>query len=169
MLVYHPAFDLYHGVFRVLKLLNRSQKKNLEIEKLRLLDFYLLFPGLIPSIRLKREHQKYKRIFTELSNKYNIASVSGQAKQVFERIEPFNNLILTYLENKKYVKIHEETYLDFFSSELPKKILEICNVRDEKENKLMGFLSEVLSSYELKGADGLKARTGLMEYRYDNI
>jgi len=168
MLVYHPAFDVYHGIFRFIKLLNCCHDKTLEKEKLRLIDFYLLFPELISTIRLKMEHQAYKKRFAELNNKYNVASVYGQARQVFERMEPFHNLIFAHLEKKNYIRTCEDTCLQFMKSELPKEILEICMVRAE-EKEIIYFLSEVLFSYAIKGEGGLKNRTKLMEYRYDYV
>ncbi|MHB0946972.1 MAG: ABC-three component system middle component 5 [Sedimentisphaerales bacterium] len=168
MLVYHPAFDVYHGIFRFIKLLNCCHDKTSEKEKLKLIDFYLLFPELISTIRLKRDHLKYKKTFAGLSNKYNIASVDGQAKQVFDRMEPFHNLIFSYLEKKNYIRIDYGTCVHFLDSETPKEILEICMIRDE-EKEIIYFLSEVLSSYVIKGENGLKDRTKLMEYRYDYV
>ena len=55
MIVYNQAYDLYHTIFRFLQFLNRFEKDELiEIEKLRIWDFYLLFPSKINSIRLKQ-------------------------------------------------------------------------------------------------------------------
>ena len=39
--------------------------------------------------------------------------------------------------------------------------------RNQKDEQIVGFLSEVLLPLELTGPHGLKARTGLMEWRYD--
>ena len=39
--------------------------------------------------------------------------------------------------------------------------------RNQREEEIVGFLSEVLLPLELTGPQGLKARTGLMEWRYD--
>ncbi|HAL45631.1 MAG TPA: hypothetical protein DCP47_06935 [Phycisphaerales bacterium] len=166
MLVYHPAFDIYHGVLRILKLLISLPQEEVEIEKLKILNFYFLFPELISQIRLSRTHQKYKKLSTT-GNKYNVASVSGQEKQVFVRIEPFNEIILAYLETKNYIKIHE-IYLEFFATKLPKETFELCKIKDD-EKELIDFLSKVLASYQIRGTDGLKARTGLLEFKYDDV
>ena len=47
MLVYHPAFDMHHCVFRMVRLLNRLPVGSCQVERMRILDFYLLFPSLI--------------------------------------------------------------------------------------------------------------------------
>jgi len=45
MLIYHPAFDAYHCVYRMTMLTQKV--KELEYSKLRILDFYLCFPAEI--------------------------------------------------------------------------------------------------------------------------
>lgn len=49
---------------------------------------------------------------------------------------------------------------------VPENILSIALERNSEEQMLMDFLS-LLAELELDGAKGLKARTGLLEYRYD--
>lgn len=48
MLIYHPAYDAYHCVFRMLLIAERVS--GIEVEKARILDFYLVFPGMVKKI-----------------------------------------------------------------------------------------------------------------------
>jgi hypothetical protein len=50
MLVYHPAFDIYNGVFRMLQLVTFMKQENVELDKIRIWDFYLTFPNQLPYI-----------------------------------------------------------------------------------------------------------------------
>ena len=50
MLIYHPALDAYHCVFRVLALL--SECKEMEKDRLQILDFVLCFPSVVSAFRL---------------------------------------------------------------------------------------------------------------------
>lgn len=43
MLIYNQAFDFYHSIFRMLQLTTFGVN-NVQIEKIRILDFYIVFP-----------------------------------------------------------------------------------------------------------------------------
>jgi hypothetical protein len=46
MIIYNQAFDLYHAVYRMLQLLTHFNKKEyVEVDRLRIWDFYVLFPS----------------------------------------------------------------------------------------------------------------------------
>lgn len=54
MIIYNQAFDLYHCIFRILNFLNRFNPSDIiEVDKLRIWDFYFLFPNKVYDIRLK--------------------------------------------------------------------------------------------------------------------
>ena len=44
MLIYNQAYDLYHTMFRILQIMEKTEEI-IEIDKLRILDFYLAFPS----------------------------------------------------------------------------------------------------------------------------
>lgn len=71
MIVYNQAFDLYHTIFRLLHFLNKFENQTiLEIERVRIWDFYLLFPSKIHEIRLKQDESEKNllKIQTILTN-----------------------------------------------------------------------------------------------------
>ncbi|HGA8765958.1 TPA: ABC-three component system middle component 5, partial [Salmonella enterica subsp. enterica serovar Virchow] len=45
MLIYHPAYDAYHCLFRMIALIDHVNE--IEVDKARILDFYLIFPALV--------------------------------------------------------------------------------------------------------------------------
>ena len=65
---YHPAFDVYNCIFRMLRILICKEIKKIETSRLRLFDFYLVFPGLIKKIRIRPEHRRAKNNFSYFSN-----------------------------------------------------------------------------------------------------
>jgi hypothetical protein len=69
----------------------------MEMNRIRLLDFYFLFPGLTKNIRIRNEHKRIRNSASKAGNTYNVGSVASQAKHVFERIEPFQKLALEQL------------------------------------------------------------------------
>ena len=59
MIVYQPAFDLYHTLFRIMKLLSYFEKNDyIEIERLRIWDYYLLFPNKLKEVTLKQNEKQ---------------------------------------------------------------------------------------------------------------
>ena len=71
MLVYHPAFDMNQGMFRMLRLLKPNPKHSLAWDTFRILDFYYLFPHLLADVPLTRAMVKRKREFAKLGSKYS--------------------------------------------------------------------------------------------------
>ena len=68
MLIYHPAFDAYHCVYRMTMLTQKV--KELEYSKLRILDFYLCFPAEIAKIELPKDLQKIRAVAKVATNKF---------------------------------------------------------------------------------------------------
>ncbi len=52
---------------------------------------------------------------------------------------------------------------------VPEQLAARIEEANAQEPELISFLEILASQYELLGSDGLKARTGLLEYRYDAI
>ena len=53
MTMYNHAFDLYHCIYRIIHILMRLEENDiLELDRLRIWDFYLLFPSKVYEIRL---------------------------------------------------------------------------------------------------------------------
>lgn len=63
MLVYHPAFDIYNCAFRMLQLLSNMEETEIELDKLRIWDFYLTFPNEARQITFPRDLSELKKIF----------------------------------------------------------------------------------------------------------
>ena len=165
---YHPAFDVYNCMFRFLQLLNHENVNEINKNKLRILDFYLLFPGLIENIKIKSEHRKFKRQFVSIDNRYNTSSVASQARQVFERIKPFQNLALCQLAKKKHITIDTNEIIELNATKLSREIINLFEQSNINKD-LVNFLCCELYEYELNGLNGLKDRTGLMEFKYDAV
>jgi len=62
MLIYHPAFDLYNCAFRMLQLMISIKQNEVELDKLRIWDFYLTFPNEARKISYPRDLSELKNI-----------------------------------------------------------------------------------------------------------
>ena len=166
MLFYHPAFDGYHAAFRMLQMLSASKKQQYERETLRILDFYLVFPQLIADVRLPKALQGQKRAFSGLINKYHF---SGSPRTVFMQMAPLHDMALRLLVSKRLVELDKLLNGVVLRSDipLPKQLDAAIRNKAGGRTELLTFIVNEVGSIPLHGEDGLKARTSLMDYRYD--
>ncbi|MDI1275566.1 ABC-three component system middle component 5 [Polaromonas sp.] len=164
MLIYHPAFDAYHCVFRMLKVL--AKVPTLEFAKLRILDFYLCFPAEVSDIQIPREQVGIKKAAKEIRNEYRgPVSVS----RTFRDMEAIHLAAARLLASSRFLDptslengiiVRTETPLP---EALDKKLQEEVFL----EGSVPDYIVSRMSQIPLTGMNGLKQRTGLMEYRYD--
>ncbi|HBP30938.1 MAG TPA: hypothetical protein DD666_16160 [Advenella kashmirensis] len=166
MLIYHPVYDAYHCVFRMLTL--AEHLKNLEVDKARLLDFYLVFPGAMESIRLSGGLKPLRKIAKNLANEYRdpVSNLS-----TFREMRHIQEAALKSIAASGLIDIdrYKTGYVDRTAQPIPgaieAKIQEFMSsnliIKDAVLNKL--------AKMPLLGTDGLKHRSKLLEYRYDVV
>lgn len=165
MILYHPFDDVYHCFYRLLLLIWRLPQDEHELKKIQILDFYFLFPGLIKKIRWPRELSIHRQYFTGISNPYSeitnckslIINLEHQVNDVIRYMAAYDLIDAEKTKSKLILKKNNEKY---------KLILDKVSNYD---NDLLDFLVKVLAKIPFNGKDGLKSRTGLFEYRYDNV
>lgn len=166
MLIYHPAFDAYHCVFRMLTIADAIP--DLEIDKARLLDFYLLFPGLLQQIRLPPKMSAAKRSVAKFVNEYRDPI---SAKGAFRDMKSIQDAALRCIAASNLIARDEFDSGRVVRSDIPipDDLLHQINLCRDKQEPLTNVVLKTLAEIPLLGADGLKARTGLMEFRYDVV
>src|SRR5690554_1075926 len=167
MIVYNQALDLYHTIYRFLQFLNRFESGVLiEVDRLRIWDFYLLFPSKIHDIRLKQNESDIRKIRKEfikdVNNPYERIS---EDRKIFEKIKPYQlaalNCIASYgiidkaLLNQQRISIIQKDILN----EFVKNFEELS----PKEKNVIALMTSHYFQLSLFGSDGLKNRTNLME------
>lgn len=150
----------------MLQLLNYMKQSEVELDRLRIWDFFLTFPNEARNISYPNALTELKRIFKKKpENPYEDLIDS---KRIIERMKPYQisalkciasyGLIDSALFSKNIIKRTEKV--------IPKELLDRFNdLSDEKANILklvVGF-----NELPLYGKAGLKFRTGLIEFRYD--
>lgn len=162
-LVYHPAFDPYNAVLRLLRLLMVAVEP-LDRITLRILDFYILFPEELEQVRLSTAlRSKVRQIKSEPRFPYDRLPAS---QPLFSRMEPSFDAALQTLVAKGLVRCTDGLYeLDI--KRVPQRLQQIARERNATEAKLLDALVDLGTSFDSLGTNGLKDRTGLAEYRYD--
>src|SRR5690606_33574901 len=99
MIVYQQAFDLYHAIYRIINILgNFKYADTIELDRLRIWDYYLLFPNKLKNISLKRDEQDIKKLINNyISKEQNPYEVILNDRKMLEKIRPFQMGALKYL------------------------------------------------------------------------
>lgn len=166
MLVYHPAFDIYNGVFRMLQLITSMKQQEVEVDKLRIWDFYLTFPNEARNISFPTALSELKKIFKKKAE--NPYEDLIDSRKIIERMKPYQISSLKCIASYGLIdaKLLSKNIVARTEKEIPQELLEkFSDITIEKQNiiKLVVGFNEL----PLYGKMGLKYRTGLIEYRYD--
>lgn len=165
----HPIGDPYHCAYRSLSILGNDLSRGYEKEKFRILDFYFLFPSLLPKIRKTKELGKaIRKLDADLiSPPYQILP---HPRTLFRQIEGVQVAAITHLVSKGALDMpsFHAGVIKIADSKL-KKTLATKAFQDNRMKPLLSVISNELSSIQLHGKTGLKDRTSLMEFRYDNV
>lgn len=171
MIVYNQAFDLYHSIFRIIHLLKKfDDGVTIETERIRIWDFYFLFPNKIQDIRLKRDEadiRKLRKQFIKESN--NPYEQITENRKVFEKIRPYQLAALNCMASygiidklslsQQQVKIVNKSILNRFAENFEELT--------PKERNTVALMTSHFYMMSLFGTEGLKSRTDLVESKYD--
>ncbi|WP_417558249.1 ABC-three component system middle component 5 [Mesoflavibacter zeaxanthinifaciens] len=163
MLVYHPAFDIYNCAFRMLQLLSLMEETEIELDKLRIWDFYLTFPNEARQITFPRDLFELKKIFkNKPDNPYEDLI---DPKRIAERMNPYQLSALRYLASYGLIdnSLFQKNIVKRTDKELPSELKQqLSEINTEKEN-----IIKLVKGFNFLALRGLKERTGLLEFRYD--
>lgn len=166
MLIYHPAFDIYNCVFRMLQLLTHMKQEEVEVDRLRIWDFYLTFPNEARHISYPITLSDLKAIFKKKEpNPYEDLIDS---KRILERMKSFQLSALKCIASYGLVDsmLLAKNIVRRTDKEIPKEISDkFFDLTIEKSN----VIKLIVGFWELPlyGKLGLKDRTGLIEFKYD--
>lgn len=164
MLIYHPAYDAYHCVFRMLLIANTASA--LEVDKVRLLDYYLMFPSEVAAIRLSTGTNGIRQQARAFRNVYR-DPVS--ARSTFRDLRCVQDAALRCLTASGHIERQamEAGFVVRGEANLAEDLVaHLASYRSEREPVATFVLAE-LAGWPLLGSNGLKDRSGLMEHRYD--
>lgn len=167
MLIYHPAYDANHGMFRMLRLLTVNPDQAMKWDSFRILDIYYLFPHLLLDARLPPKLTKAKKAAAAGSAKYNHAP---SPKIFIQQIAGLHESIAMSLASKGFISesAFKAGLLQRTSKSLPVTV-EAAFDDAADDDALVRLLAVDLAALPLSGQNGLKERTGLLEHYYDPV
>lgn len=167
MLIYHPRCDTYHTSFRILSIIKLLENQPVELPKLRIIDFFFVFPHLLGEVRLPlgARFSHLKSLSKRLSIPYEKLP---DKKRLFSEMGDYQ-IQASHILRAKLILVETEGLISagqrFFDDAITVLLNQHRFVNEEFYKRLVERLFEI----PLQGSNGLKARTGLMEYRYDPV
>ena len=167
-LTFQAAFDPFHAVFRLFRLepvLRRLGPVNRDL--VRILDFYLLFPFRVNEIRLNPKHRSYKKLAATYSGAMPYGELPDSVV-LFERMAAMQVAAMETLAAQEFLDASAlgNDMIEVTDKQIPTDLVPRLSDLNVRQSDLMSFLEFLASEYPLTGEGGLKARTGLIEYRY---
>lgn len=171
MIVYNQAFDLYHTIFRFLQFLNKFENGSLiEVERLRIWDFYLLFPYKTHEIRLKQSEADIRKIRREyIKDSHNPYEQITEDRKIFEKIKPYQLAALNCIASYGIIDkaLLNQQRVSIINKDILTQLINNFDGLSPKESNVIALMTSHFNQISLFGTDGLKDRTKLMESRYD--
>jgi ABC-three component (ABC-3C) system Middle Component 5 len=168
MLLYHPALDPYHAGFRTTRLLSAVPQSSMEPLRLRILDFYLLFPSFLRGFAFPRSLTKWRSRFNFPSNDYFVPS-DANPRLIFRQMAGPHQGALSEFVSKGITILDDNGTLSIREDRVPAPLLGAARESNAREQLLVDFLTKELASVPVGGGGGLKARSGLVDARYDEV
>ena len=166
MIIYHPAYDLNHCVFRLISLLFAIKEHTINWDTLQILDFYYVFPNLLADIRLPRNAIATKKTLKNLPKPYE--SLQNPKRLMFS-LKTIQNAAARALIAKGLIdkKFYLKNTIRLYTKRVPETLYEHIAKNYKIETLWFQLLVKVLAEYPINGKDGLKDRTRLLEFHYD--
>lgn len=167
MLIYHPIEDVNHCVFRSLLLLDQTKLIDIDLDLYKLLDFYILFPHMLKSIDpLPKELTHYKKLISKIPEPFEAIR---NTRRVFYELESLQNVALQNLLAKELIDYDGfmSNRLKRSNNPLPTTLQDAIKSASQTKQEWFDFVVNELPQSDFSGKNGLKKRTGLMEFRYD--
>lgn len=170
--MYNPAFDPSNGIYRILNILKHFDVNEcIEVDRLRIYDFYLLFPYKVYSIRLQKTETRFKKLLHQYvaDKKENPYNKVTNDRRLFHQLQRYQMIALSQIASyglidpelllKQKVKVTDAARMQQVMSQLEEM--------PQAESNIIAWLNLCFRTIPLNGTYGLKYRTQLLEYKYD--
>ena len=168
MLLYHPATDFYHCWLRFACLLCNCRERGIEFDRIRIIDFLLCFPHELENCRLPAaSSKKLRELIKQLPCTYEDPS---SIRQGFRQISKVQGQVAMDMVSKGIVQrtaYREGLLIPAIDTSTSGLLDKVAQTWEDRTVEWRQMTVDVLLSIPLNGQNGLKARSGLLEYRYD--
>ncbi|SCM68320.1 ABC-three component system middle component 5 [Donghicola eburneus] len=168
-LSYQPAFDPFNAVFRGLQI-TQGLEGSVSFDAFRICDFFLAFPFFMAGTenRYKKGHQWLRSVGRKYADRKPYGKIPDR-KLLFQRVLPFQVAAISSLAKNELID-HDAWVggeVKRTDKQVPCALLKRIELENERNGDLVRAIRTLIAEYDLQGENGLKHRTGLLEYRYD--
>ncbi len=167
-LAFESAFDPFHSAFRILRLAEFSAGA-IEIVRLKILDVYVAEPRRCLDIRVPPALKKKAKLAAACQPP--TYGSRPRIEALFNRMSPMQDAAIQTLVMQGLLDADAFAKGTAQRSEVPlsANLSARTASSNESQSDLMAFLLLDLGEISFNGPNGLKARTGLGEFRYDLV
>lgn len=166
MIIYHPLKDVNHCVYRMINILC-SHQKEISYEQLKVADFYYLFPHFLKDIKpWPSDIEPRKKLISKTPQPFE---KTPNKKKLFFDLNTIQKQALLTLSSKGLIDIEsfKSGAVKLFTEKLPEELSYAIENDDFCESDEFNVIVNGICVSKWDGPSGLKFRTGLMEYKYD--
>ena len=166
MILYHPAKDINHCIYRMICLLT-NLKVGVSTEQLRLLDFYYSFPHLLKEIKpWPSDIKEYKKFVTKVPESFE--KITNKKRLFFEMSEiQKTSIALLHAKGLVNDSLFRSGTIVLVNDSVPSKLRDVIENDPFLKTDLFRTITVGLTKTIWNGKQGLKFRTGILEYKYD--
>ena len=166
MILYHPLKDANHCIYRILSILVKSPSE-ISLERLRVIDFYHIFPHLLASISpWPSDIKEYKKYTKNIPPSFE--SIPDKRRLFYELSAIHKQSILTLVSKGILDKDNVKSGIAKLNKKnISEKILTTIENDEYNNSKIFEVLTKGLTVTSWTGRNGFKDRSGLMEFIYD--
>ena len=160
--IWHASRDAYHCAFRMIRLLSAAPGLSIELERLRILDMYLLFPPLLHRTSMTQELKAQFRAL-EIPDEDKIFERLPSMASVYQELRVYQNAAANYLAAKDVLgrEALKKGVAEFRYSNLPSKVSTDVSARNSEQSAFLQFLVNDFAKIPLTGSDSIYRRAGL--------
>lgn len=164
MIIYHPAYDVNHNTYRILNVLYAAEESKVHYDMLKIVDFYYVYPHLLKQIKNLPRPLNYQS--TKIESVADSFELTPNPKSLFFEISTTQESAISALVQKSLINI-DNNFVSLEKDNLPTDLIKVFENDEFTKSDVFQVLVKSLPKVKLEGNNGLKSRSGLMEYRYD--
>jgi len=173
-LSYSACYDPYNTIFRMVTILNKSSNLEMFVETLKIADFFLCFPKRLKDIKppnsVKGMRGRCNSVLRSIAR--DDFEILPSSNVLFTRMDIIQEASLSAMASKGMINVsgdEEIRKVKLDRVQLSEALEEIISEFTSKNTGLVNLLAQDFPQIQIKGSNGLKARTGLGVYAYDTI
>jgi hypothetical protein len=159
--IWFAARDPYHCAFRMIRILNHKRGP-IPLDRLRLLDMFLMYPSLAHRLKLTQEVREKMRAVRIPAPKESFVHLPGTAS-IWQDLQLYQSAAVKQLAGRGLLdrnSLHN-SYASLDFDQVPQSILIRAAAENNSQLQLMSFLVDDLGSLPLDGTDNIFKRAGL--------